>query len=81
MILRDMLEEKGFEVNRENPHKISREVHEEQGQRWIGRKVIERIDNLDAIVIDGTHFLEDTAYLTVEFERLYEKVDDVLGEL
>ena len=84
-VLSDLLVEQGMEVNRKNLQEIGKKINIEKGQRWLGNLVTEKVNNSNAIVIDGIRFLEDVAYLTEKFGPAFlhiyvEAADDVKEE-
>ena len=61
--LEQMLKKEGLKANRKNLQKIGCKINSKYGQRWLGRKTLELVDDADTIVIDGIRFLEDVAYM------------------
>ena len=62
-ILKDMLEKKGDEPSRTALQNLGWSVHEEKGQRWLGKKVVDHLTVKKYAVIDGLRFLEDHALM------------------
>lgn len=71
MILADLLKEKGILPNRDTLQKLGAEVHRDKGQRWLGKRVVEKVDDKQFVVIDGIRFLEDISYLREVFGPAY----------
>lgn len=67
LVLKDMLEERGVAVSRESLQEIGEEVYKNPGQRWLCRKLVERLPSGGDIVIDGLRHPEDHAFLTETF--------------
>lgn len=66
-ILRRMLAESGAEITRSGLQRLGWIVHQEKGQRWLGRELLPRVTNGTRIVIDGLRFFEDHAFLVERF--------------
>ncbi|MDR3555642.1 MAG: ribonuclease H-like domain-containing protein [Syntrophobacteraceae bacterium] len=62
-ILGDMLRERGIEPSRSALQEIGWSVHQEAGQRWLGKRVLEQISGEKHAVIDGLRFYEDHALM------------------
>jgi len=66
-ILKDMLQEKGSEPSRSALQELGWSVHEERGQRWLGKKVLDLIAGKNRAVVDGLRFLEDHALMVESY--------------
>jgi len=62
-ILQNILKEKGGEPTRSALQEIGWGIHEEKGQRWLGKKVISLVGNRKCAVIDGLRFPYDHALM------------------
>lgn len=62
-ILKNMLRKKGIEPSRSTLQEIGWSVHQEKGQRWLGKKVVDIVGGKKLAVIDGLRFLEDHALM------------------
>lgn len=58
---------RGFEPTRENMQCVGQEIHEEKGQRWLGRKLLSMLDSKRRVVVDGMRHPEDHAFLSERF--------------
>jgi uncharacterized protein YprB with RNaseH-like and TPR domain/predicted nuclease with RNAse H fold/dephospho-CoA kinase len=66
-VLSDMLSKEGQRSSRSTLQELGREVHDEKGQRWLGKKLLKPIIEKNRIVIDGLRFLEDHALMVETF--------------
>jgi uncharacterized protein YprB with RNaseH-like and TPR domain/predicted nuclease with RNAse H fold/dephospho-CoA kinase len=66
-VLKNMLEKKGEDSSRTALQNIGWSIHEEKGQRWLGKKVIDLLTGKKYAVVDGLHFLEDHALMVETF--------------
>jgi len=62
LILEDILNKRAITPNREALQQIGAEVNQELGQRWLCKKVLEKLTKKGDIVIDGLRFPEDYAF-------------------
>lgn len=67
MVLQRMLEERGQKVDRIHLQTLSEQIHAEQGQRWLGRRLLESLPKQGNLVIDGLRFPDDHAFLLEVF--------------
>jgi dephospho-CoA kinase len=63
----NMLKERNEEICRSDLQEIGNEIHNSQGQRWLAKKLIEKIQHDKNIVIDGLRFPEDHALMVETF--------------
>lgn len=66
-VLKEMLREKGVPPSRSALQTLGWSVHEEKGQRWLGKKVLELISGKKCAVVDGLRFLEDHALMVESY--------------
>ena len=66
-ILENILKEQNKKINRSNLQKLGKKIHKEPGQRWLGKKLTEKLSKGKNIVIDGLRFLEDHALMVENF--------------
>lgn len=66
-VLRDVLAESGLNSTRSSLQRIGWVVHEEKGQRWLGKELLARITQGQRLVVDGLRFLEDHAFWVERF--------------
>ncbi len=63
MVLEQLMREQGEQVTRPALQEYGEKVHREQGQRWLGRKLLGSLPATESIVIDGLRFPDDHAFL------------------
>jgi len=66
-VLADELEAEGKPVNRGTLQEIGSRIRETLGQRWLEKKLLERVKNSEHIVFDGLRFVEDRAFFIETF--------------
>jgi len=66
-VLENILKEKNKGINRSNLQKLGKKIHKVPGQRWLGKKLTEKLPKGKNIVIDGLRFLEDHALMVENF--------------
>jgi uncharacterized protein YprB with RNaseH-like and TPR domain/predicted nuclease with RNAse H fold/dephospho-CoA kinase len=66
-VLENILKEKNKEINRSNLQQLGKKIHKVPGQRWLGKKLIEKLPKGKNIVIDGLRFLEDHTLMVENF--------------
>ncbi len=66
-VLENILKERNKEINRSNLQQLGKKIHKVPGQRWLGKKLIEKLSKGKNIVIDGLRFLEDHALMVENF--------------
>ncbi|MBO3461663.1 ribonuclease H-like domain-containing protein [Aetokthonos hydrillicola Thurmond2011] len=62
LVLEDILNEQGIKPTREALQQIGTQVNQELGQRWLCKKLLEKLPKDGDIVIDGLRFPEDYAF-------------------
>jgi len=62
-VLQNILKEKGIEPTRSALQEIGWKIHKKMGQRRLGKKVLNLLDNQMCAVIDGLRFPEDHALM------------------
>lgn len=62
-VLQNILKEKGVKPTRSALQNIGWKIHEEKGQRWFGKQVVNLINNQVCGVIDGLRFPDDHALM------------------
>ncbi|PHJ61573.1 hypothetical protein VF14_09160 [Nostoc linckia z18] len=62
LVLEDILNEQGIKPTRETLQQIGTEVNQKLGQRWLCKKLLEKLPKNSDIVIDGLRFPEDYAF-------------------
>ncbi len=73
-VLRSILAEDAIEETKSNLQDLGLKVHKEKGQRWLGRKLLENLEGIDNLAIDGLRYPEDHAYLVERFGPAYQHV-------
>ena len=66
-VLKNILRDRNEEICRSNLQKIGNEIHRFPGQRWLGKKLIEKLQNHNKVAIDGLRFPEDHALMVETF--------------
>ena len=66
-VLEEMLPGNGGEHSRAELQTLGWSVHNEKGQRWLGKKVLESIAEKKCAVVDGLRFLEDHALMVESY--------------
>jgi uncharacterized protein YprB with RNaseH-like and TPR domain/predicted nuclease with RNAse H fold/dephospho-CoA kinase len=66
-VVRKRTKERGLEPTQENLQRVGEEINEEQGQRWLGKQLLQLIGSASRIVIDGMRHPEDHAFLVERF--------------
>jgi len=66
-LLENMLKDRNEKICRSNLQEIGNEIHRFPGQRWLGKKLIEKVKQHKNIVIDGLRFPEDRALMIETF--------------
>ncbi len=66
-VLAKQLTEKGVEISRDSLQTFGQEVHENFGQRWLCKKLIQMLPTSGNVVIDGLRFPEDHAFMVETF--------------
>lgn len=74
LVLEGILKARGEHTDREDLQKFGELVHNEYGQRWLGRRLLETLPQDGAIVIDGLRFPEDHALLVETFGPAFRHV-------
>jgi dephospho-CoA kinase len=67
MVLQRILEERGLKSARIDLQEFGDQVHNEYGQRWLGRRMLESLPKEGNLVIDGLRFPDDHAFLVETF--------------
>jgi predicted nuclease with RNAse H fold/dephospho-CoA kinase len=67
LVLTELLGVRGIPVSRSTLQAIGEEVHESPGQRWLNKKLAEKLPGHGAIVVDGLRWPEDHAFLVETF--------------
>ena len=67
MVIEDMLRKNGDDLDRQNMQALGQLIHQEIGQRWLGRELLALVEGYDKIVIDGLRWPEDHAFLVESF--------------
>lgn len=71
MIIDEILEERGLELNRENRQKLGLEINQTGRQRELAERTLRRAEDANKIVIDGLRFPDDHAFLYEKFGFKY----------
>lgn len=66
-VLEAILREEGKEPSRAELQRLGEEVNQTKGQRWLGRRLLDRVAPATSLVIDGLRFPEDHAFLKEVF--------------
>lgn len=66
-VLADLLRKNGLEATRANLQEYGDYVNKELGQRWLCKRLFERISADGNVVVDGLRFPEDRAFLVERF--------------
>lgn len=74
MVLEAILKARGEHPDREDLQKFGELVHNQFGQRWLGRRLLETLPQDGDIVIDGLRFPEDHAFLVETFGPAFSHV-------
>ncbi len=67
LVIDEILEERGQEVNRSNRQQLGGEINKSGRQRELAERTIRRVEGRDRIVVDGLRFPEDHAFLVEKF--------------
>ena len=67
MVLDELMRAQGRKVTRTALQRYGEKVHRNQGQRWLGRNLLETLPATETIVVDGLRFPDDHAFLTETF--------------
>lgn len=70
-VLESILQFEGNGINRSKLQEIGVQVNAGKGQRWLGLKVVELIEDKKFAVIDGIRFLEDRGLISELFGPAY----------
>ena len=73
-VVEDELKRLHRPINRSTLRELGEEIHRDRGQRWLGRRLLERVAGERRIVIDGLRFPEDHAFLREQFGPAYQHV-------
>ncbi len=71
LVLESLLQERGLVPCRQTLQQIGEEVHRNQGQRWLCKKLIQMVSQQGNIVIDGLRHPDDHAYLVETFGHAF----------
>lgn len=74
MVLQRILEEHDQKVTRIDLQKLGEHVHNNYGQRWLGRRLLETLPKEGHLVIDGLRFPDDHAFLLEAFGPAFRHV-------
>lgn len=66
-VLEKQLQEQGKPIIRSNLQQIGGQVHDNEGQRWLGAQLLKQTGDKPFIVIDGVRFREDVSYMRETF--------------
>jgi dephospho-CoA kinase len=66
-ILAGMLGKSGSEPSRSTLQELGWSVHQEKGQRWLGKELLDMIAGKKFAVVDGLRFLEDHALMVESY--------------
>ena len=66
-IVEDVAREREREPSRSTLQDVGRELHRTRGQRWLGRKLLEKLPAAGCMVIDGLRYPDDHAFMTESF--------------
>ncbi len=67
MVLERILKERGQRPTPIDIQTLGEQVHNEYGQRWLGRRLLDSLPKAGHLVIDGLHFPDDHAFLSEAF--------------
>jgi dephospho-CoA kinase len=67
LVLKQLLEDRGIPISRDSLQAIGEEVYEQQGQRWLARRLLAMLPQNANLVIDGLRHPEDHAFLVETF--------------
>lgn len=67
LVLADILHERGIKPSRETLQQVGEEINKNPGQRWLCKKLMEKLPNHGNIVIDGLRYPEDHAFWVETF--------------
>lgn len=71
LVLESILQERGLEPCRQTLQQVGEEVHKNQGQRWLCKKLTQLLPNQGNIVIDGLRHPDDHSYLVETFGHAF----------
>lgn len=66
-VLRRMLAESGVEITRSELQRLGWLVHQEKGQRWLGKELLRSTPTGPRFVVDGLRFCEDHSFWVERF--------------
>lgn len=66
-VLESLLQARGIVPSRQTLQKVGEEVNKNQGQRWLGNKLLKMLPDQEDLVIDGLRFPEDHAFFVEKF--------------
>ena len=61
-VIDEVIGERGLKLSRRNRQSVGQEINKGFGQRWLGRKLLHRMENGDFWVVDGLRFKEDHSF-------------------
>jgi uncharacterized protein YprB with RNaseH-like and TPR domain/predicted nuclease with RNAse H fold/dephospho-CoA kinase len=67
MVIADLAQKRGMQPSRQTLQQIGQEINETNGQRWLGKKLVQMLPEQGNLVIDGLRFPEDHAFLVERF--------------
>jgi dephospho-CoA kinase len=73
-VIKNIVEKKGLEANRENLQAAGEEINKYKGQRWLGRELCKLLKDSENLVIDGLRHPEDHAFMIETFGASYHHV-------
>lgn len=62
-VIAEYLAENKIEINRENLQKHGERIFKDNGQYWLNKRLLEKIEDKKYIVVDGIRHLEDITFL------------------
>jgi predicted nuclease with RNAse H fold/dephospho-CoA kinase len=74
LVIDDLLNEKGMELNRENRQRVGQEINVTGRQRWLAERTISKVKDANAIVVDGLRFPDDHAFLAEQFGSRFKHI-------
>lgn len=80
-VISALVRTKGGTPTRESLQSLGWQIHNDLGQRWLGKQLIKHIADQQRVVIDGLRFAEDRAFLVESFgpSFLHVHIDAPIG--
>jgi predicted nuclease with RNAse H fold/dephospho-CoA kinase len=70
-VIDDEICARGLKPDRSTRQTIGMEIHESFGQRWLCKKVLERVGSAERVVVDGLRWPDDALFFRERFESAF----------